>query len=187
MYCCEHFKQNPEEHAQNDSFRSRGGEFWTPVLWLSSQWAPCCSIVLSCGWMRQGVAAEATAASVTCHTLLVHSLPLRNAADSPLRRSHQQAGVLIVPQGAPLILPITSFISLSMTPPTSFPPVGPDPDRSACGWLRVRLEEHTLIIKLRDAGLEQKFVQADGHLSVTDLHTLPTFLPSKLLSSVISV
>lgn len=22
------------------------------VLWLSSQWAPCCSIVLSCGWMR---------------------------------------------------------------------------------------------------------------------------------------
>lgn len=28
----------------------------TAVLWLSPQWLPCCSIVLSCGWMRQRAA-----------------------------------------------------------------------------------------------------------------------------------
>lgn len=63
----------------NDQLQFMDG---VPVLWLSSQWepvlsiVPCCSIVLSHGWMRQRAATEAVASSIMYYILLVHSLPL---------------------------------------------------------------------------------------------------------------
>lgn len=92
---------------QNNMVENKPCESSTTVLWLSPQWLPCCSIVLSCGWMRQRAAQRRL-----CYVLHAASAPAPSALET-----HQQPDMLIVAPGPQLILPITSCNALSMPPP----------------------------------------------------------------------
>lgn len=85
-----------------------GGEWltlvhgWFPSLLTSSHWepvlsySPCCSIVLSYGWMGQRAAREAEASSIMYYILLVHLLPLHSVSPNShpciLRQRDRPAG-----------------------------------------------------------------------------------------------